>query len=79
MDKALQTQRGELTNNLAKLSRLDKDIAKEKRKLTETNEPLCLNRGIFCRFCQWGDTWNWVNFFNFIKSVCVPGLLLPYY
>ena len=44
LDKAMQTQRGELTNNLAKLSQLDKDIAKEKRKLTETNDPEMIDR-----------------------------------
>ena len=31
-DKALQRTRGELTNNLAKLTELDKDIAKENKK-----------------------------------------------
>ena len=35
LDKALQSIRGELTNNLAKLTDIDKDIAKEKRKLQE--------------------------------------------
>ena len=33
LDKALQSMRDELTNNLAKLNDIDKDIAKEKRKL----------------------------------------------
>jgi hypothetical protein len=37
LDKAMQTIRGELTNNLAKLSVLDDRIALEKRKLTETD------------------------------------------
>ena len=44
LDKAMQTQRGELTNNLAKLSQLDKDIAKENRKLTETNDSEMIDR-----------------------------------
>ena len=35
LDKAMQSIRGELTNNLAKLTDIDKDIAKEKRKLQE--------------------------------------------
>ena len=35
LDKALQTIRGELTNNLAKLTELDDHIALEKRKLDE--------------------------------------------
>ena len=38
MCKALERSRGELTNNLAKLSELDKDIASEKRKLEETTD-----------------------------------------
>ena len=37
LDKALQTIRGELTNNLAKLSVLDEHIATEKRKLDEAD------------------------------------------
>ena len=37
LDKALQTIRGELTNNLAKLTELDDHIALEKRKLDEAN------------------------------------------
>ena len=36
MCKSLERSRGELINNLAKLSELDKDIASEKRKLEET-------------------------------------------
>ena len=36
-DKALQTIRGELTNNLAKLTELDDHIALEKRKLDEAD------------------------------------------
>ena len=32
LDKALQNIRGELTNNLAKLNDIDKDIAKNKKK-----------------------------------------------
>lgn len=35
LDKALQRTRGELTNNLAKLSELDKHIALERQKLNE--------------------------------------------
>eukprot|EP00061_Rhincodon_typus_P018090 g47113.t1 len=35
LDKAMQTIRGELTNNLAKLTELDEHIALEKRKLQE--------------------------------------------
>ena len=35
LDKVMQTNRGELTNNLAKLSELDKHIALEKWKLAE--------------------------------------------
>ena len=38
LDKALQNIRGELTNNLAKLNDIDKDIAKEKRKLQEAED-----------------------------------------
>lgn len=37
LDRALQSIRGELTNNLAKLTELDKDIALEKRKLDEAD------------------------------------------
>ena len=37
LDKAMQTIRGELTNNLAKLSELDEHIALEKRKLDEAD------------------------------------------
>ena len=37
LDKALQTIRGELTNNLAKLTKLDDHIALEKRKLDEAD------------------------------------------
>ena len=36
LDKALQRTRGELTNNLAKLSELDDHITQEKQKLGET-------------------------------------------
>ena len=36
LDKATQTIRGELTNNLAKLGELDDHIALEQRKLDET-------------------------------------------
>ena len=37
LDQALQTTRGELTNNLAKLTALDEHIAFEKNKLDEAN------------------------------------------
>ena len=37
-DKALQRTRGEHTNNLAKLTELDKDIARQKQKLQEADE-----------------------------------------
>ena len=37
LDKALQTIRGEITNNLAKLTELDDHIALEKRKLDEAD------------------------------------------
>ena len=40
LDKALQSIRGELTNNLAKLTDIDKDIAKEKRKLQEAEDEI---------------------------------------
>ena len=40
LDKALQRARGELTNNLAKLTDLDKDIAKERRKLDEAEDEI---------------------------------------
>ena len=38
LDKALQRTRRELTNNLAKLTELDKDIAKQKLQEAEANE-----------------------------------------
>ena len=38
LDKALQTTRGELVNNLGKLTELDKDIARNERKLQETED-----------------------------------------
>ena len=38
LDKALQTYRGALTKNLAKLSEIDERISIEKRKLTETED-----------------------------------------
>ena len=38
LDQALQTIRGELTNNLAKLSALDEDIAKENEKLAQADD-----------------------------------------
>ena len=41
--RALETIRGELTNNLAKLSELDKDIASEKRKLEEASDETTKN------------------------------------
>ena len=40
LDKELQSIRGELTNNLAKLTDIDKDIAKEKRKLQEAEDEI---------------------------------------
>ena len=40
LDKALQSTRGELTNNLAKLTDIDQDIAKEKRKLQEAEDEI---------------------------------------
>ena len=40
LDKALQSIRGELVNNLAKLTDIDKDIAKEKRKLGEAEDKI---------------------------------------
>ena len=40
LDKALQSIRGELVNNLAKLTDIDKDIAKEKRKLGEAEDEI---------------------------------------
>ena len=38
LDKALQRIRGELTNNLAKLTELDKDIVRQKQKLQEAED-----------------------------------------
>ena len=38
LNKALQRTRGELTNNLAKLTELDKDIARQKQKSQEAEE-----------------------------------------
>jgi hypothetical protein len=35
LDRAMQTTRGELTNNLAKLTQLDSDIGREQTKLSE--------------------------------------------
>ena len=40
LDKALQRTRGELSNNLAKLTDLDKDIAKERKKLDEAEDEI---------------------------------------
>ena len=40
LDKAIQSIRGELTNNLAKLTDIDKDIAKENRKLQEAEDEI---------------------------------------
>ena len=40
LDKALQSIRGELKNNLAKLTDIDKDIAKENRKLQEAEDEI---------------------------------------
>ena len=43
-DKALQRTRGELTNNLAKLTELDKDITKEnKKKIQEAEDEISKN------------------------------------
>ena len=39
-DKTLQSIRGELANNLAKLTDIDKDIAKENRKLQEAEDEI---------------------------------------
>ena len=44
MCKALERSRGELTNNLAKLSELDKDIALEKSKLEEAPDEATKDR-----------------------------------
>ncbi len=38
LDKAMRTQRGELVNNLARLSELDRHIDRENRKLGETDD-----------------------------------------
>ena len=38
LDKALQRTRGELTNNLANLTELDKDITRQKQKLQEAED-----------------------------------------
>ena len=38
LDKALQLSRGELTNNLSKLTELDKDITRRKQKLLEAED-----------------------------------------
>ena len=43
LDKALQCTSGKLTNNLAKLTELDKDIAKENRKLQEAEDEISKN------------------------------------
>ena len=43
LDKTLQTVRGELTNNLAKLTYIDKDIAREKQKLQEAEDEISRN------------------------------------
>lgn len=40
LDKALQRINGELTNNLAKLTDIDKDIAKERRILQEAEDEI---------------------------------------
>ena len=40
LDKALQSIRGERFNNLVKLTDIDKDIAKEKRKLGEAENEI---------------------------------------
>ena len=43
LDKTLQTVRGELTNNLAKLPDIDKDITREKQKLQEAEDEISRN------------------------------------
>ena len=48
LDKALQRTRGELTNNLSKLTELDKDIARQKQKL-QVAEDETSNRDIRSR------------------------------
>ena len=40
LDKALQRTRGELTNNLAKRTVLDREIAKERRKINEAEDEI---------------------------------------
>ncbi len=44
LDKAMQTIRGELTNNLAKLTELDEHIAVEKHKLDEAEDEFSRRR-----------------------------------
>ena len=44
LDKALTTQKGELTLNLDKLSKLDEHIDREETKLTQTNDPEMIAR-----------------------------------
>ena len=44
LDRAMQTVRGELVNNLAKLSGLDSDIAAQKRKLDEAGDEFTRRR-----------------------------------
>lgn len=44
LDKAMQRVRGELTNNLAKLSELDESIAAEKQKLDEAGDEFSRKR-----------------------------------
>ena len=48
LDKASQRTRGELTNNLSKLTELDKDIARQKQKLQEAEDETS-KRGIRSR------------------------------
>lgn len=40
LNKTLQSMRGELTNNLAKLTDIDKDIVIEKRNQTESEDEI---------------------------------------
>ena len=40
LDKAMQSISGELTNSLIKLTDIDKDIRKEKRKLQEAEDEI---------------------------------------
>ena len=52
LDKVLQTHRGELTNNLAKLSALDEDIAKEKAKLAQADDDPRISKDLIYKRLQ---------------------------